>query len=246
MIAALGMYDRAETASANDAFYGLIRDHLRAAGIAAPDRLVRGDLAYMAGWQSPDLLVSQTCSLPYRAVLFDQVDLIGTPDYGLQGCAPGYYNSVYVVRAADPRAQLAAFAGSSFARNDALSHSGWAAPWADHRARGLTLTPTLTTGGHRASGLAVAQGLADYAALDALTWAMMQRYDSFAADLRVLDHTKSSPALPYITRKHGPSATLFHAIAAAIAALPQDLRAILHLRALVSIDAATYRALPQP
>lgn len=246
MIAALGMYDRAETAAANDALWARIRDGLRAQGLAAPDNLTRGDLAYMAGWTSPDLFFSQTCSLPYRAALHDKVQLIATPDYGLPDCPAGYYRSVYVARANDTRLDLAAFAGSAFAFNEGLSHSGWAAPWADHQARVLTLTPALKTGGHRASGLAVVQGKAAYAALDQLTWEMMRRYDDFAHELRVIDQTPISPALPFITAKTNDIEPLRRAFEVAINALSPDHRATLHLRGCVTIPAATYCDLPLP
>ena len=45
----------------------------------------------------------------------------------------------------------------------------------------------------------MADGRADYAAIDALSWVIIQRYDRFAADLVVVGHTPASPALPYIT-----------------------------------------------
>lgn len=244
MIAALGMYDRPETKAANDALWAGIRDGLRAQGLPAPDDLMRGDLAYMQGWLSPDLLFSQTCSLPYRAKLASQVQIIATPDYGLEGCPAGHYRSVYVARVADGFATLDAVAGLDFAYNEALSHSGWAAPYGDHALRGLQIRPSLRTGSHRASAQAVAEGRADYAAIDALTWKMICTYDDFAGKLDVFDHTPASPALPYITTKN--PAPLRAALAQAIAALGADHRAILHLRGLVDIPSTAYLALPIP
>ena len=64
MIASLGMYDRTETAAANDRLWAGIRDGLRARGIAAPEALTRGDGAYWPAWQAPDLVLSQTCGFP--------------------------------------------------------------------------------------------------------------------------------------------------------------------------------------
>ena len=95
MIAALPMYDRPETAAATDRYWGLIRDGLRAREIEAPDDLTRTDDLWTL-WQSPDLVLAQTCGLPFRARLHGQVQLVGTPDFGLPGCAPGYYNSVII------------------------------------------------------------------------------------------------------------------------------------------------------
>ena len=244
MIAALGMYDRAETAASHDRLWSLMRDALRDMGQTAPDSLTRGELAYWDGWLSPDLLFSQTCSLPFRAKLSGRVRIIATPDYGLDGCPAGYYRSVYVARRDARIDQLHEAAGQSFAYNEALSHSGWAAPYADHVARGMTITPRLQTGGHRASAMAVAEGRAEYAAIDALTWQMIAAYDDFANQLMVIGQTPASPALPYITSQD--PAPLRTALAQAIAALSVTDRATLHLRGLVDIAPADYMALPIP
>lgn len=244
MIAALGMYDRPETAAANDALWSLLRDALRDMGQAAPDGLSRGDLAYWDGWLSPDLLFSQTCSLPFRTKLAGRVTIIATPDYGLDGCPAGFYRSVYIARRGSNVDQLQDAAGADFAYNEALSHSGWAAPYADHLARGLRLVPTLRTGEHRSSALAVAEGRADYAAIDALTWHMINAYDRFSGQLKVIGTTPSSPALPYITLQD--PAALRAALAQAIGALSISHRANLHLRGLVDIATEQYLTLPIP
>ena len=89
MIASLGMYDRPETAAANDRLWAGIRDGLRSHGIAAPDTLTRGANAYWDAWTAADLVFSQTCGFPFRARLHDHVTLIGTPDYGLPDCPDG-------------------------------------------------------------------------------------------------------------------------------------------------------------
>ncbi len=243
LIAALGMYDRPETAGANDRLWALMRDALRDLGQDAPGALTRGDAGLMPAWLSPGLLFAQTCSLPYRAKLADKVALIATPDYALESCPAGYYRSVYIARQDGP-ATLGEISGRAFAYNEALSHSGWAAPYGDHLTLGLTLKPTLRTGGHRASAIAVAEGRADYAAIDALTWKMICTYDDFAAQLQVIGATPPSPALPYITAQD--PAPLRVALAQAIAAMTAQDRATLHLRGLVDIPEADYRALPIP
>lgn len=244
LIAALGMYDRPETAGANDRLWARLKGALRDMGQDAPDALVRGAAALMPAWQSPDLLFAQTCSLPYRAKLAGRVQIIATPDYGLEGCPAGYYRSVYVARRGDDAQALPDLAGRAFAYNEGLSHSGWAAPYGDHMARGLAIRPMLQTGSHRASAIAVATGRADYAALDALTWDMIQSCDAFAADLVAFDHTAASPALPYITAQN--PMPLRAALAQAIEGLPEADRSTLRLRGLVDIPEAAYLALPIP
>ncbi|MEL0285561.1 MAG: hypothetical protein VW949_03295, partial [Paracoccaceae bacterium] len=77
MIATLPMYDRAETAAHNNKFWSAIK---KALGFG-PDRLSRTEDLWSL-WQNEDLVFAQTCGLPYRNYLFDNVHYVATPDYG--------------------------------------------------------------------------------------------------------------------------------------------------------------------
>lgn len=244
MIASLPMYDRPETAGANDRLWALIRDRLREAGIAAPERLSRGAEDLFAQWEAADLVLSQSCGFPYRHRLQGKVTLVGTPDYGVEGCAPGYYCSRIVARADDPRRALPDFAGARLAFNDPVSQSGWAALAA--HAPQLARGPLLCTGSHTASARAVAEGRADLAALDAVTWALIARAETFAAGLRVIGSTPPTPGLPLIAARGADAAALHEAVAGAIAALSERDRAALLIRGLVRIPAEAYLAVPTP
>ncbi|MDO9637954.1 MAG: PhnD/SsuA/transferrin family substrate-binding protein [Pseudotabrizicola sp.] len=246
MIASLGMYDLPPMMAANDALWSLIRDGARARGIAVPDALTRGDGAYWPAWQSPDLLLSQTCGLPFRAKLHPHVTLIGTPDYGVEGCPPGFYRSVLIAREDNPRASEPDFAPARLAINEPLSQSGWAAVYQHFHDLGLSVAPTLQTGGHRASALAVAEGRADFAAVDAVTWALLTRHTDVTRSLRVFGQTAPTPGLPLITAQVAQAAALFDCVAEAIAALDDDQRHTLCLHGLVRIPANAYLALPVP
>lgn len=247
MIAALGMYDSAASAPALDRLWAGLRDRLRGEGIAAPEALTRGEAAFWPAWQHPDLLLSQTCGFPYRAKLHGHVQLVAAPHCGLPETPPGYYHSVVVARADDPRQSLAAFAPSRLVWNEDLSHSGWAALANLARSEGLTLHPHHRSGGHRASARAVRHGLGDYAALDAITWAMMTEDDSGdATGLRIITRTPPTPALPFITGPKNDPKQIFSALAAAIDNLSQADRALLHLHGVVRLAAADYLAVPSP
>lgn len=246
MIASLAMYDFGAVAAANDRLWALIRDGLRARGISAPDALSRGEAAYWQAWQSPDLLLSQTCGYPFRARLHDKVTYVGTPDYGVEGCAPGHYRSVFLARADDPRSDVADFDGARFAYNEALSQSGWAAPQTHARTLGISLPASLQTGGHRLSAHAVAEGRADIAALDAVTFRLLTAQDPVMAQLRPVGLTDPTPGLPLITAKGRDPEPIFAAMDQAIAALdPQD-RELLGLRGIVRLPVAAYLAVPNP
>lgn len=246
MIASLGMYDPAPLQAANDAFWVLVRDGLRARGITAPHALTRGEAAYWPAWTAPDLVFSQTCGFPFRARLHAQVTLLGTPDHGIVDCPPGHYCSLYLVRADDPRDALAAFDGATLAYNDALSQSGWAAPVNDAARHGIAFRSGPATGAHVASARAVAEGRADIAAVDAVTWAILTDTGLAPGGLRVVGRTAPTPALPFVAAAGADATATFDAIAEAIAALPAETRAALHLHGILRVPAADYLAVPTP
>ncbi|TMV49196.1 phosphate/phosphite/phosphonate ABC transporter substrate-binding protein, partial [Thioclava sp. BHET1] len=176
MIAALPMYDRVENAAAHDALWQAIRAALIARGHSAPAQLDR-DIGLMAGWTHPHLILGQTCGMPFRTRLHDRVALVATFDYALPETPPGYYRSYFVTRADETGDAPQDFIARRFAFNQPDSHSGWASPqnWAE--TRGLRLRPAIATGAHRASARAVAQAEADLAAIDAITWRGITRWE---------------------------------------------------------------------
>jgi ABC-type phosphate/phosphonate transport system substrate-binding protein len=246
MIASLGMYDFGAAQAANDRLWALIRTGLRGRGIAAPEALSRGEQAYWDAWAAPDLILSQTCGYPFRAHLHDKVAYVGTPDYGVDGCAPGYYRSVFVARTDDPRQTLADFDGARFAFNEALSQSGWAAPQTHAARLGISLPPRLQTGGHRLSAAAVAEGRADIAALDAVTYALLQANDPVVGRLKTVAMTDPTPGLPFITAADRDPQPVFDAVSEAIAALDPADRTHLRLKGFVRIPVSDYLAVPNP
>ena len=232
------MYDFPEVAGATDALWAEIRDRLRATGVAAPETLDRGRDIW-AGWRDPALVLSQTCSLPYRTVLNPHVTLIGTPDHALPNCPPGYYRSVIVAR---PGARIPDdWAGLRLAVNDARSQSGWGAI----AARAAKVENAVLTGGHRASVAAVANETADLCAVDAQSWRLMQDHGADAG-LVEIERTAPTPGLPLIAAAGADAAVTARAVDEAIDDLAPDHRAALHLRGLVRIPAAAYLALPVP
>lgn len=243
MIASLPMYAFPGTAAAEARLWDGIRDRLRAHGIGAPDGLTRAAGDLMAHWTDPDLLLSQTCGRPFKDHLHGKVRIIGTPDYGLEGCPPGHYQSLIVARADDPRATLTEFSDATFAFNERGSQSGWAALAAESPE--VLKGRQLQTGSHRASILAVQDRRADFAAIDAVTF----RHLTAASDangLKVIHRTTPRPGLPFITNARQDPEPLFTAIAAAISALSGTDRECLGLRGLIRIPAEDYLALPDP
>jgi ABC-type phosphate/phosphonate transport system substrate-binding protein len=242
MIASLPMYDWPEVRAHTDRYWQAIR----AALDTGPATLMHDPVDMHAHWLDPDLLLSQTCGMPYRTRLLGKVTRIGTPDYALPGCPPGHYCSVLVAHAQDDRSQLSDFTGDIFAYNEGGSQSGWAAPMSHAAAVGLRFDHLLPTGAHRASIRAVAEGRAALASIDAMTWELALRHEPAARQLKVLARTDPTPGLPYITAMGRDPAPIARAITRAIADLEPESRAALHLSGLCNIPDAAYLAVPTP
>ena len=245
MIACLPMYDWPQVRAETDRLWGLIRDALAAQAIPAPASLTR-DRNPWEMWQSPELVLGQTCGMPYRTRLHGRVHLVGTPDYALAGTAAGFYFSQLVVRA-DTGGQLEDFLDGKLAVNGFDSQSGWAAPENLAASLGRSFGHVVTTGTHHDSARAVAEANADIAAIDAVTWRLIQAHmPDLARRLRVLHATPSTPGLPLIAATKFDPAAVARAVCDAICALaPADARA-LGLKGLAAIPMAAYLAIPTP
>ena len=201
-IAALPMYDPPELQAANDALWAAIGARLRSEGLDAPQRLTRG-LPLEAIWSDPDLILAQTCGYPLMTTLRGRVGVVATPCYGAPGCDGPYHRSAVVVRRNDPAAAVADLRGRRYALNDPASNTGMnlmrtlIAPLT--HGEGFFSAVTVT-GAHAASVEAVAAGEADVAAIDCVTFTLLQRLRPATTRLmRVLAWTAPSPGLPLIT-----------------------------------------------
>lgn len=238
MIAALPMYFRPENADAHAALWSAIRDGLRARGIEAPDALDHSR-GIPETWGAPDLVLGQICNLPYRT-RFRHVTRIATCDYGLEGCGPGEYRSLIVTRADGPDDMAAALDGRRLALNEPMSHSGWGSVWLLARDLGVTLNPALVTGAHEASALAVLDGSADVAAIDAHTWRLLTAALPRLTGLKVVGATRSSPGMTLITRAGQDPAPYFDAISEALHGGAADAAAALGLTGIHRLPDSAY------
>ena len=214
-IVTLPMYDWPEVEAATNRFYRHLKQAFDDAGFNPPDELKRdGDL--LETWKSPYLLLGQTCGMPFCTQLKGKVTLVGTPAYAIN-CDAGFYNSAIVVHKDAPFWALCDLKDKIFAYNSEHSQSGYAALMSELMLQPTPFNPLLNSiisGGHRQSIKAVADGNADFAAIDSVTWELALRHEPNAVDLRVLGVTKQTPGLPYITA-HRPDAEV-HSLQQAI------------------------------
>lgn len=233
MAASLPMYDWPEVRTDLDALWRAVREGLRARGVEAPAELTRPE-RLAEEWQRPDLLLSQTCGLPFVRSLRGRIDLVAGADHGLPDLSPGHYRSRVVVQAGDDAQGIEGLRGRVLAINSVDSQSG-----AGSIRRVLAALPqpavarVVETGAHRESIRAVAEGRADGAAIDAVSWELALRHEPAARRLRVLASTPETPGLPFITRRGGPVEALRAALAEAVDAVAPAVREAILLRGIV-------------
>lgn len=245
MIASFGMYDWDEVRPETDRLWHTVRDLLRNSGRPAPAELARGGDLW-GHWLDPDLVLGHTCGFPYRTRLHDRVTLVGTPDYGLEGAAPGYYYSNLVVRRDDP-GHWQDFLPRRLAINGTDSQSGWAAPQNFAAQQGHRFGRLILTGAHVETAHAVATARADIGAVDAVTWRLIERFHpEIAGCLRIVARTDPTPGLPFITAHATSAPALAAALSAAIARLPELACSVPGLKGLSAIPASAYLAIPVP
>ncbi|MGF1445103.1 MAG: phosphate/phosphite/phosphonate ABC transporter substrate-binding protein [Pikeienuella sp.] len=231
-MAALPMYDRPEIAKETDRLWALLREAIRDKGLDAPAALDR-ETPLRKLWSAPELVLAQSCGLPFVRVLASRVGLLGTPAYAIEGVAPGEYRSALIVSDGSQATGLAALRGARVAINAWDSQSGYAAlmdATAPYAQQGRMFASVLVTGSHAASIEAVAAGRAHIAAIDAVTWALACRHDALTKRLRVLEWTAPTPGLPLITGNRGRVLPLTEAVEAVFAALPGDVSEALLIR----------------
>ncbi|MGA2779791.1 MAG: PhnD/SsuA/transferrin family substrate-binding protein [Steroidobacteraceae bacterium] len=204
-IAALPMYDFPDLAAAHDALWGALAERLREAGLQGVPQYLSRELGHVESWQDPRLLLGQACEYPLAKSFEALVRPIASPRYAAPGCEGARYCSAIVVRREEPAATLEDLRDRRCAINEPTSNSGMnllrtaIAPLA----RGARFFESVTTSGsHWNSARMVADGRADLAALDCVSYAHLHRCDpTLVAKLRVLGWTASSPSLPLITSR---------------------------------------------
>ncbi len=239
MIATLPMYDFAHLRNTTDRFWRFIQTELK----MGPTHLTRQDDLWSM-WTSPDLVLGQTCGMPFRTRLRDQVKYVITPDFGLKGCPPGFYNSVLLSR--ENITDLAQLDGKTIAYNESLSQSGWAAPISFLSKHAIAPKAGVKTGAHINSMRAVLSGTADFCGVDAQTFALICNMTDDFNDLRILAHTEPTPGLPYICALRFDPKGVADAVLRAYETLDGADKSSLRLKGFVHIDTAHYFSVPSP
>lgn len=173
-------------------------------------------------WVSKRLLMSQTCGAPLVTELRGKVSVVGTPIYSAEGCDGPTYSSLLVTRHELTPCSLSDFRNATAAINSTNSLSGYTALMAaaagvldqyqedpdDDSAgtpRRVFFSDLVATGGHQSSIQYVADGRADVAAIDCVTFAILQRHrPELLGNIAVFGRTPQLPGLPIICSLNSP------------------------------------------
>ena len=226
LFASMPWYDLPEIRDMTDAFWTALRSKLVERGIEdIPQRLDR-DVPYGVDWNSK-CLFTQTCGYPIFTTARTQFHVLGIPCYTAPGCEGPSHRSFIVVRASANVREVEALRGAIFAINEPDSNSGMNLPrrlFAPYHRDGRFFESRIVSGGHAASIELVANGSADAAAVDCVTFALLQRYRPDAvSEIRVLAETPESPAPPFATSAR-IDAKLFRLLREALASTIHDPR----------------------
>ena len=245
-IAALPMYDFPELRAAHDALWDALANQLIERGVRnVPQRLTR-DRPHQDIWRDPSLLLGQGCEYPIAKSFAGDLTLVATPRYTAQGCEGQFYRSAIVVRADDPCETLGGVRNRRCAVNEMDSNSGMnllRAAVAPLVGSGKFFESVTVSGSHRQSVAMVAANEADLAAIDCVTFALLQRVDpALTSKVRVLCWTPRSPCLPFVTARTTSESTVA-VLRESLAAVMQD-TALAYIRELLFLESVDLR--PDP
>lgn len=239
MIASFPMYDFPELVDHTDALWHEIARQLHARHVSGvPSEIVRPTGSLHDHWVDPALIISHTCGYPLVRILTDAQHVLGSFAVASGSASrAGWYRSVLVCRADDPRANdgVAAFDGAAMAANDAGSLSGWVSLGVALADAGIRPGSIRFTGAHALSVDLVRRGGADLASIDAHSFALFTAHRRAAVDaLRVVGHGPEVAVTPLFTARAELVPLLRDAIGAALDALTPQTRLALQIDGFVA------------
>ncbi|WP_420547477.1 phosphate/phosphite/phosphonate ABC transporter substrate-binding protein [Curvivirga sp.] len=224
-LAILPMYDWPEVRPYTDRYYMNLKEAISRAGFTVPDGLLHDQDDLKAIWRSSDLIIGQTCGLPFMRFLQGDVAHLGSPIYN-NDCTAGFYNSVIIAR---DTYELDELYKMKFGCNGFDSQSGYAClqnHFVKHGYSYLDPKEITITGSHRNSVNAVYSGEIDYAVIDNVSWKLALNHEPAASKVKIVGHTQERASLPYISSLKNKKRldALVGAIQLGIQTLDQDIK----------------------
>ena len=173
------------------------------AHVQTPDSSVHAELMKM--WRSKDMVLSQSCGLPFMEELHQFVNVIGTPTWTDVSDERGRYQTVIVVREALGISSIAEVSGLRPVVSNTQSLSGWCSlgvALSEVTTEPSFVQPFTQSGGHAKSLQMLQDDKADIASIDAATFRLLSHHRPALVDnLRVIGYGPLVPATPFIISK---------------------------------------------
>jgi len=203
----LPMYDFPEVAGSTARLVDALVEAYRAEGVeaAVESALPTSHHDLMARWSGPEMLISQSCGLPFVEDLVGFTHTVGTFCWSGVSDERGWYRTVIVVSPECDASGLDELEGARPAVSNTQSLSGWCslgvavAAVAD---RADFLRPAVLTGSHVGSLAALQSGSADVASIDPGTFQLLARHrPESVAGIRRIGEGPSVPATPLLVSR---------------------------------------------
>ena len=173
------------------------------AHVQTPDSSVHAELMKM--WRSKDMVLSQSCGLPFMEELHQFVNVIGTPTWTDVSDERGRYQTVIVVREALGISSIAEVRGMRPVVSNTQSLSGWCSlgvALSEVTTEPSFVQPFTQSGGHAKSLQILQDDKADIASIDAATFRLLSRHrPTLVKNVRVIGYGPAVPATPIIVSK---------------------------------------------
>jgi ABC-type phosphate/phosphonate transport system substrate-binding protein len=173
------------------------------AHVQTPDSSVHAELMKM--WRSKDMVLSQSCGLPFMEELHQFVNVIGTPTWTGVSDERGRYQTVIVVREALGISSIAEVRGLRPVVSNTQSLSGWCSlgvALSEVTTEPSFVQPFTQSGGHATSLQMLQDNEADIASIDSATFRLLSRHrPELANGVRVIGYGPLVPATPIIVSK---------------------------------------------
>ncbi len=203
--------------------------------------------------------MAQTCGYPLVTRWAKTHEPIAVAVFDVPGCTSGprqinevgQYSSWFITRADHPANSLQQFRDTRVALNSDSSNSGMNV--LRYAISQLALTESffsdrLLTGGHKQSMSAVAEGRADLAAIDVVTYALINELEpEMCRQLKIIGQSELTTGLPFICAKHSDlnHHELCIAMNQAVEQMDPKARKLLHLNGFSPVSIRDYAKIKQ-
>ncbi len=199
-------------------------------------------------YTNPNLITAQTCGYPLVTRWAKTHKPIAVALFDVPGCTldTAQYSSWFITRADHPANSLQQFRDTRIALNSDSSNSGMNVlryAISQFASTERFFSERLLTGGHKQSMYAVAEGRADLAAIDVVTYALINELEpGMCQQLKIVGQSESTTGLPFICAKHSDlnHNELCIAMNQAVEHMAPKARKLLHLSGFKSATAQDY------